>query len=104
MTEFKQQFGILRRLLLASSLLCLLLIPWMDTSLPTVGWGIFFGAALPAIIPLLVMLLCLDAIMARVMASNMEPASKQALHKISILNIIVAIVLLLAWLPVFGTS
>lgn len=98
-----QKLGVMRVMLLAAALLNAVSMVWVDTSLEPVGWDLLRSAVLPALAPLIFMVLMLDFLMCRVLKADAEVTieRRDRLVFVSRLNLLVAVILLLSWLPVF---
>jgi hypothetical protein len=93
--------GMLRILLLALATLLVVLTPFADVSLPPHGWGLLFGTVLPAAVPMVIMVLMLDALMCLVLKNDAPLARKSELNFAVGAHLVVIGLLLLVWLPVF---
>lgn len=93
--------GTLRLLLQALALLIVLLLPFADVSLPPRGWGLLFGAVLPAAAPMVIMVLLLDVLMCLVLKSDADAAHRSRLNFALGTNLLFTGLLLLTWVPVF---
>jgi hypothetical protein len=93
--------GMLRILLLVLSMLLVVLMPFADVSLPPHGWGLLFGTVLPAAVPMLVMVLMLDALMCLVLKNDATAVRKKELNFAVGANLLFIVLLLALWLPVF---
>jgi hypothetical protein len=76
-------------------------MPFADVRLPPHGWGLLFGAVLPAAAPMVLMVLMLDVLMCQVLKSDADPARRSRLNFALGLNLLSIGLLLLTWLPVF---
>jgi hypothetical protein len=93
--------GTLRILLLALALLLIVLMPFADVSLPPQGWGLLFGTVLPAVAPMVVMVLMLDALMCLVLKNDAPAVRKRELNFALGAHLLFIALLLGLWLPVF---
>ena len=94
-------FGPLRITLILLVIIDMLLRPEPGTRLAYEGWEMVPGLLAPVMSPILFMLLLLDAIMAMVYRSD-KPVEVKARYLIIVMvNIVLAITLLLRWLPFF---
>jgi hypothetical protein len=102
MSDWVRRMGLLRLLLLAIAILNAVSMLWVDTSLSTEGWGLLRAAVLPALAPIIIMVLILDFLMCRIsIADNSGSAERRSdLSLISKIHLLVMAVLLLSWLPV----
>jgi hypothetical protein len=103
MHNLVQKLGTLRVLLLLTAILSAVSMLWVDTSLPPEGWGLLRAAVLPALAPIIFMVLMLDMLMCHVLKIDSDaPAERRAdLGLISRVHLLVGLILLLSWLPVF---
>lgn len=97
-------FGPQRLMLAIVSIASLVLCLFADTQLSPEGWGILFGAIVPAMPPLLFMIYGLDLMMSRIWRGEFGEEQKKRYDNIAIFNIIIMILLACVWLPVFITS
>ncbi|HEX5057595.1 MAG TPA: hypothetical protein VFX02_13995 [Gammaproteobacteria bacterium] len=93
--------GTLRLMLLALALLNLVLMPFADASLPPEGWGMLFGVVLPAVAPIVVMVLMQDVLMCLVLKNDAEPARRSQLNFTLGVLLLFIVLLLSTWVPVF---
>ena len=102
MKKFVQRLGVLRTALLLLTLMATVAMPWADSSLAPAGMGLLRGTVLPAIAPILFMVIVLDLLMCQIAKADEEISlqRRRDLHFISILHVIFAAALLLSWLPV----
>lgn len=66
------------------------------------GWGLATSVLLPVLAPLLFMGLLLDALMTRVFAHDASDVARLRLRTISRIDLLIAVVLLLRWLPYYA--
>lgn len=102
MSDWVHRLGLLRLLLLSLAVLNAVSMLWVDTSLSTEGWGLLRAAVLPALAPIIIMVLMLDFVMCRIsIADNGSSAERRSdLGLISKIHLLVMAILLLSWLPV----
>lgn len=94
--------GSLRLLLLCAALMSLVVVPTPGSRAVYEGWGLVTSVLLPVLAPLLFMGLLLDALMTRIFAGDAEGAARSRLRTISWINLAIAVVLLLRWLPYYA--
>jgi len=92
----------MRWVLMGSAILLLFLVPDAGTGAHYEGWDIVPTVLLPVIAPLILMLLLLDALMTRVFSSDAEGPARSQLRATMWANLIIAIVLLLRWVPYYA--
>ena len=91
--------GALRILLQGSALLFILVLPFADPSWHPEGWNIILGAVVPAMAPIIFILLMFDVLMCAVLKSDSEDAAEIAKFGFSIkTHLIVGFVLIGLWL------
>jgi hypothetical protein len=93
--------GALRIMLQTLALSVTGLMFFADISLPPQGWGLLFGTVVPAAAPMVVMVLLLDALMCLVLKSDADAGTKRQLGFNMMLHLMVTVLLLLVWVPVF---
>jgi hypothetical protein len=95
------RLGPLRVVLLLCVALILVLTPAPGTQAIYGGWGLVRTVLVPVLAPLLFMVLLLDALMARVFMSDAEGDARRRLRAIVLLDLVVAGVLVLVWIPYY---
>jgi len=100
-THTLRAFGPLRFALILLVIVDMLLRPEPGTRLVYEGWEIVSGLLAPVMSPILFMLLLLDSIMAMVYRSDKPVEVKARYFIIVMVNIGLAIVMILWWLPFF---
>ena len=100
---FIQRLGLLRAALLLLACLVAVSMLWVDTSLAPEGWGLLRAAVLPALPPIVFMVLLLDILMCQILKSDEEISTERRLNLMFVTkcHLFVATILLLSWLPVF---
>lgn len=97
--------GGMRLILLFVSLLCIVFRPDMDAGTELSGWGLFTTTIIPVVAPMAFMVLLLDAIMSRIFradaSDNGETDKAKRFTLISRVNVVMALAMLLSWLPFF---
>ena len=103
MHNILRRLGVLRALLLILSVVVAISMIWADTSLPPEGWGLLRAAVLPALAPIIFMVLLLDLLMCQVIKADQELTNERRinLNLISKCHLLAAALLLFSWLPVF---
>ncbi len=103
MRRIVQKMGILRVILLVLAILLAISMIWVDTSLPPEGLGLLRAAVLPALAPIVFMVLLLDLLMCQVLKADQDTGRERRmdLNFISKCHLIAATLLLVSWLPIF---
>lgn len=96
-----QTLGALRVLLYLLAICLIIATPFADTRLSPHGWDLIRAAVLPAASPLVFMVLMLDLMMCQVWKGEFEGDARKRLIAISKWNLILGVLLLLVWLPIF---
>jgi hypothetical protein len=95
------EMGLLRILLAASALIMSLAMPWADVTMSPEGLGLLRGTVLPAAAPIVFMVLMLDLLMCQVLKIDAEQPRRRDLNIISAIYLVLGILLVLSWTPVF---
>ena len=101
LTTWLRQLGPLRWLLLAVVITVVVLAPPAGAPAVYSGWPLVRTVLMPVLAPLLFMLLLLDALMARVFMADTEGDARRRLRGIVAMNLVVALLLVLYWLPYY---
>ncbi|BAU46930.1 hypothetical protein SVA_0348 [Sulfurifustis variabilis] len=99
--RWARRLGPLRIALLAAAVLVVVFAPAPGTKAVYHGWGLARTVLMPVLAPLVVMLLLLDALMARVFLSDAEGEARARLRTVVWINLLVALALVLYWIPYF---
>lgn len=94
-----KDLGILRIILIAAAILLALFSTEPGTAAARSGWQIIPSLVMPAMTPLVFMVLLFDFMMCRIRMS--DDAVRKKFSNISYIEIAVALFLLLMWLPFF---
>ena len=95
------RYGVLRSLLAMAGVL-LILFATPSGAVPVYsGWPLMWTVLVPVLAPLILMLLLLDALMGRVLMSDMQGAERERRRNPVIVNLVLAGGLLLRWLPYY---
>jgi hypothetical protein len=101
--NFLRKLGALRVMLFLAALLSAISMSWVDLSLEPVGMGILRAVVLPALPPIVFMVLMLDLMMCQILKADSATSSvrRHNLSMISRVHLLMAIILLMSWLPIF---
>lgn len=97
-----RELGVLRVTLLATALMLLILVPTPGARAVFSGWPLVTTVLTPVLAPLVMMVLLLDALMARVFLTDAAGAERRRFRVIILANLAVAAILLLRWLPFYA--
>lgn len=97
--RFLYDLGPLRVALVVLSLILMVFAPGLDTPVRHEGLGLVRTVLLPPLAPLFLAGLLLDALMSKMMMGDADAAGRQRLRMIIRTELIVAAMLLIAWLP-----
>jgi hypothetical protein len=100
--SFFANLGPLRLGLFCAALVLSVAVPAPGARAVYEGWGLLTSVLLPVLAPLMFMGLLLDALMTRIFAGDAEGAARSRLRAISWINLAIAVVLLLRWLPYYA--
>ena len=100
--RFVGELGPLRVALLMAALVLVIAVPAPGARAIYHGWGLVMSVLLPVLAPLMFMGLLLDALMTRIFASDSEGTVRSRLRAVSWMNLVIAVVLLLRWLPYYA--
>lgn len=96
-----RDLGMLRLALIALVLVDIAIAPAPGTVAVYSGWTMVPTLIAPVMAPILFQVLLLDALMARVMLGSASGAKRLRYRRVVITNLVVALLLLLRWLPYF---
>lgn len=99
--HFFRQMGVLRSVLAGCTVLSILLATRPDQAIVYEGWGFVMTVVNPALMPLWLSGLLLDALMSKVVMGDADAAGQARLRLIIRVELILAVVLVLAWTPFF---
>lgn len=100
--DWVRDLGILRLCLLGAVVVTLAMIPAPGTRAIYSGWPLVTTVLIPVLAPMLFMVLLLDALMARVFLVDAEGPARRRFRTVILINLIVAALLLLRWLPYYA--
>ncbi|ABI55747.1 hypothetical protein ACN2MM_02515 [Alkalilimnicola ehrlichii MLHE-1] len=93
--------GSMRWFLMLCALLCLVLRPEPGTGIITEGWALVPTLLAPVLAPLVVVVMLLDALMARVFMTDTAGPQRQHYRLAILVNVAIAVVVTLYWLPYY---
>lgn len=99
--RWARRLGPLRLTLLAAAVLVVVFAPAPGTPAVYHGWALARTVLLPVLAPLVVMVLLLDALMARVFLSDAEGEARLRLRAAVRADLLAALAVVLYWLPYF---
>ena len=97
-----RDLGPLRLSLLFFVLVLLFLVPPPGTRAVLSGWPLVTTVLAPVLAPLIMMLLLLDALMARVFMTDTEGAVRRRFRTVIAVNLLATLLLLGRWLPYYA--
>lgn len=100
--QLLQWLGPLRVMLVLGALAMLVLRPAPHTAAVYKGWALVPTVLVPALVPMVFMVLLLDAIMGTVLLSS-RPRQRRRYHAVIAINLGLAALLVLWWWPFFAT-
>jgi len=69
------------------------------------GWSVFSALIMPALSPLVLMILLLDALMSTVFLKGTHQAAQRPRYRLSLsLNLVLVVALVIAWYPFFSRA
>lgn len=95
------QLGPLRLMLVGLTLMLIILVPKPGTPSELSGWRVISTLIAPATAPIVFFVLLLDLLMARVWMSDTTGDERKRYKIIMLVNALLALAVLLAWLPFF---
>ena len=98
-THFVSQIGPMRLLLLGIALLLIVLAPTGNAQEAREGWALVINVLIPALSPVVLMGLLLDALMSRVWMIDAEAAARSRYRRILWLNLAASGAMVLAFVP-----
>jgi hypothetical protein len=94
--------GLLRILLHLLAFAFILILPFAEPSWNPQGWDLILGAVVPALAPMIFIIIMLDVLMCKVFQTDAQDLlMKQRYGLIARTNFSIAVVLLLFWLAAF---
>ncbi|RFA29831.1 hypothetical protein CAI21_08315 [Alkalilimnicola ehrlichii] len=103
--QFLCQLGVLRLMLLGASLFTVFMVGLVDTASYESNWDLFRGGVVPAMAPILFLLIMFDVLMAKVWKSEAKAEADTEAYarwtRIIWTDLAVAGLMLLAWGPFF---
>ncbi len=99
--DFFGRLGVLRSALVVAAVFAIALVPPAEGRTVYEGMGFVRTVVIPTLAPLVLTGLLLDALMCRVLMSDAEPAVRDRLRLALRTELLMALVLVLAWVPFF---
>ena len=96
---FLRELGILRIGLGIISIIFMFCAPSSGATVAMAGWGVLRTLIMPAIVPLICMVLLFDALMSRVMIADKTANQARRFKTIIIINLGLVALLVIAWSP-----
>ena len=96
-----KQLGMLRMMLVILSLGLIITNPGQEVPEDYTGWNAIPAIVMPACVPMVFMGLLLDALMSRVWMVDTEGLERKRFKTIMIIDLLLAVLLFIAWLPYF---
>ena len=93
--------GPLRLALIGVALAAVLAFPFATTPPVYRGWAVVSTVVVPVLVPLVFMVLMLDALMGRIFMAEKTGTERARYRVIVMLNLLLALMLLVVWLPFF---
>lgn len=95
--------GLLRNLLHILAFVFIIILPFAGPTWNPQGWDVVLGAVVPALAPMIFIIIMLDVLMCKVFQTDAQESSMK-LHYglIARTNSVIALVLLLFWLEAFN--
>lgn len=97
-----REMGLLRNLLQILAVVFIGILPFSEPSRILEGWQIFFGGIVPAMAPLIFVVMMFDVLMANVLKGDVEPDKAIVLRRVIRYNTILGAILLGLWLFSFS--
>ena len=98
--QYAQQLGPLRVILVITTLTLAVLTPFAQINAEPVGWGLLFGVLIPALGPIVFMVICLDLLVCQMWKGEVEPEHNQRLILAQRVDLVLLIIMFAAWWPV----
>ncbi len=96
---FVAELGWLRGLLLGLGILLVLMSPRPGTEMGYEGWALWHTVLVPAVSPLVFMVLMFDVMMGRIRLSSVDAAEQVRLRRVTRVSLLLALLILAVWLP-----
>lgn len=96
------ELGALRLVLLFCAVVLLVFVPAPGTRAVFTGWPLVTTVLAPVLAPLIVMVLLLDALMARVFLTDAEGPARRRFKTAIVVNLVAVLALVLRWLPYYA--
>lgn len=96
------QLGPLRVLLVVTTIILAILTPFSEINAEPEGWGLLFGVLIPALGPIVFMIIGLDILVCQMWKGEVEPDHNQRLVLAQKVNLLLLLLLFAAWWPVLS--
>ena len=96
-----KEMGVLRNMLHCTAIVVALLVPFARAPQYSESWNLFFSGILPAVAPIIVIVIGLDLMMSKIWKSEATEDRIEHLNSIIRAHLIVGGALLASWLLVF---
>ncbi|MEM7019125.1 MAG: hypothetical protein AAF512_17510 [Pseudomonadota bacterium] len=103
MTDWFNKFGALRIMLLLLAIVCIIFYPRPDAEIIYDSLSVMSTLVVPVMSPMIFMVVMLDVMMTRIFMADSTDENKARLRDIMRVELIVAAILILSWLPFFIT-
>jgi len=99
LTRLLSDLGVLRTLLVGSTLALIMLAPFADGTTHVHGIKLFTSVVAPALMVILVFVLMLDIVMTRILSIDAQPVRQAGMRRAVRLELFALIALIAAWAP-----
>lgn len=99
--DMLKELGVLRLTLLATVAILIILVPAPGTEAARSGWEMIPTLVVPAMTPIVFMLLLFDFMMCRIRMSDNDENIRRKFRIIGYIELAAAVLLLIVWLPFF---
>lgn len=99
MTDYLRQIGALRLMLGLVALLLIVLSPAPGTETLRSGWGLVLTGVVPALGPVVFMVILFDMLMCRVLMSERQAEERRRYRHVLVYDAALLLLILLSWAP-----